>query len=166
MRSIRSTLAAATITAMVMGACSASVDPSASEPGDDPAATASTTLDDGMPPSDEALTADEAMRVVPDGYVDCGTVVLTSGWPTTTIFAPDAAACILDAADRGRPAQQAFTGRDQTGGMEGWLIRVDGPAGITMVEYRIDADGGTTSAETSCTTLETTPMGPPVCPEP
>ena len=161
MRAVRSTLAVVMMVAIVMGACSASDDPGVTEPGEGSAATAG----DGTP-SDPALTADETMRAVPDGYVDCGTVVLTSGWPTTTIFTPDAAACILDAADRGRPSQQAFTGRDHTGGMEGWLIRVEGPEAITMVSYRIDADGGTATATTSCTSLETSPIGPPVCPEP
>ena len=118
----------------------------------------------GTPATDAAKQADEVMRAVPDGYADCGTINLTSGWPTTTAFVAEfSAQCINEAAASGEQAQQVFNGRDDAGGMDGTIIRVDGPGAITMITYHVDEAGSTTRAETTCNELESPPFAPPTC---
>jgi hypothetical protein len=130
----------------------------------EPTATTS-DLAAGTPPTDTATQANAAFTRVPAGYADCGTVILTSGWPTTTAYLAEIrSTCIADAADTGEPTQQAFWGRDDRGGIEGTFIRVDGPEAITMTSYRIDADGTVTdSGETECRALEIPDFEPPLC---
>ncbi|NNF11415.1 MAG: hypothetical protein HKN74_14145, partial [Acidimicrobiia bacterium] len=96
--------------------------------------TTATTADPsvGTPATDQALAAAEAFRAVPDGYQDCGHTNLTSGWPTTTIFnAEIGAVCITDAAASGTRSQQSFSGRDNAGGLDGRIVRVEGIEDIT-----------------------------------
>lgn len=118
----------------------------------------------GTPATDAAKEADEVLRVVPDGYTNCGTTNLTSGWPTTTAFVSQMGAqCILDAAAKGERAQQAFNGRDDAGGIDGTIIRVDGPETITMITYHVDDTGSVTSTEAACPELQSPPLAPPTC---
>jgi len=109
-------------------------------------------------------TADEAFREVPDGYADCGSTNLASGWPTTTVFFTDpGAACILAAAASGEPSQHDFFGRDTDGAIRGWIVRIDGPESISTIEYFVDGDGNITSTSTTCSRLVVGPVGPPTC---
>ena len=119
-----------------------------------------------VPPSDAAVTANQQAQSVPEGYRDCGTVNLTSGWPTTTVFiAEQAGECIVAAEESGQPAQQSFSGRDSNGGIYGQIVRVNGPADMAVTEYQIDAAGNITSTETRCPELVTAGIGPPSCPQ-
>ena len=132
--------------------------------GGDDTTTLPTEPTNGTPATDAAKQADEVMQAVPDGYTDCGTTNLTSGWPTTTAFVAEfSAQCINDAAASGEKAQQAFNGRDDAGGMDGTIIRIDGPGAITMITYHVDEAGSTTSTETTCQELELPPLAPPTC---
>ena len=119
---------------------------------------------DSAVPTETALAAGEAFRMVPAGYDDCDDTVLTSGWPTTMPYNSEVSAqCIVDAADAGAPAQYAFWGRDGVGGIVGTIIRVNATNDITFVDFTIDADGITDSFSTSCSELATNPFEPPVC---
>jgi len=118
----------------------------------------------GIPVSAATRQADMEFRVVPDGYADCGSTNLASGWPTTTaFFAEDGAACILGAAASGEPSQRAFYGRDTRGGIQGSIYRVQGLGDISMIEYYVDPSGSITSREEACTSLEASFAGPPSC---
>ena len=126
----------------------------------------STTIDPGnsIPPTQAAVEADEAMRVVPDGYLDCGTTSLTSGWPTTTMYVGEiSAVCILDAANAGVPAQYSYTSRDNAGGVTGTILRVDGVEMIVELDYRVDDEGNPTTTELTCTSLTGDDHEPPSC---
>lgn len=113
------------------------------------------------------LDADAAVRSVPDGWLACGDTNLASGWPTTTIYLPQVAAqCIVEAAGSGDPAQHAVYGRTGDGGITGSVIRVDGPGSVVIVNYAIDPQGGMTSTQTACSSLELPPLAPPVCARP
>lgn len=126
--------------------------------------TEDTELGESLAPTEVALAADEAFRSVPGGYDDCGATVLTSGWPTTTIFNPEVSArCIVNAADSGISAQYATWGRDGVGGIVGTIIRVNGPGDITFIEYGVDADGNVDSADTPCQRLTVESFEPPGC---
>ncbi|MGI9666534.1 MAG: hypothetical protein ACR2N2_05465 [Acidimicrobiia bacterium] len=119
---------------------------------------------DGTPPSEAAVEANEAMQALPDGYADCGTVSLSSGWPTTTAyFAEVRGQCIAEAVITGNPSQQAFSGRDNEGGIVGTIVRVNGPGDIVVVDYRIDVTGTVASSESRCAKLDSTGVGPPTC---
>jgi hypothetical protein len=145
----------ALLVSVAAAACTASVDDST---------TLTTEPPFGTPATDAATQADESFRAAPDGYTDCGTTNLTSGWPTTTAFVAEIGAqCISDAATSGDRAQQAFNGRDDAGGIDGTIVRVDGPRAITVIAYHIDQDGAVTSTETSCQKLESPPFAPPAC---
>ena len=138
--------------AIAIGACS------------DQNATPSTDTGDGTPASELAVAADQEMRAVPDGYVDCGSVSLRSGWPTTTVFNTEMQGeCITQAAASGEPSQQAFSGRNNEGGIVGSIVRVNGPDDLAVIDYHIDPAGSVTSSETTCTGLDTSGIGPPTC---
>ncbi len=126
----------------------------------------STTIDPGLgvAPTQAALDADEVMRQVPSGYVDCGTTVLSSGWPSTTAYVSEqSAACIVEAASAGSRAQHAYTHRDHAGGIEGTIIRVEGSASILMLTYHIDDQGNATTTDVTCEALDVPQFEPPVC---
>lgn len=119
---------------------------------------------ESLAPTDAALAANERFLEVPNDLLDCGATVLTSGWPTTTVFNPEISSrCILDAAQAKEPAQYAYWGRDGTGGITGVVIRVNELSPITVVEYSVDAAGGLDSAEEPCAALETESLEPPQC---
>jgi hypothetical protein len=133
--------------------------------GDDQSSVASTDDADGTPASDLAVAADEETRLVPAGYADCGSVNLTSGWPTTTVFNVAAQGeCIIQAETSGEPTQQAYSGRDNEGGMVGSIVRVSGPEDATVIDYHIDPEGVVTISTTTCVGLQTSGIGPPTCP--
>ncbi len=90
---------------------------------------------EGTAPTPAALEADTAIRAIPDDYTDCGDTNLSSGWPTTTAFFPEVdAECIMAATDSGEPSQHSFFGRDNQGGINGTILRVNGPGGdITRI---------------------------------
>ncbi len=118
----------------------------------------------GTPVPDVTRQADEEFRAVPDGYADCGSTNLASGWPTTTAFFTDpGATCIIEAATAGEPSQQVFYGRDADGGIQGWIYRVQGPGDITLIEYYVDVDGEITSEDTACVRLGSSFSGLPPC---
>jgi len=124
------------------------------------------SVDDGAgtPASDAAVAANEELLLVPPKSVDCLVVNLASGWPTTTVFVVEAQGeCITDAAASGDPAQMAFFGRDNEGGIVGSIVRVGGSDDITVIDYHIDPEGVVTSTETTCAVLDTSGIGPPVC---
>ncbi len=143
-----------------------SVDTGASDPTRDtaPADTSATTVsipEDGAP-TEAAVAADREFRVVPEGFADCDSVVLTSGWPTTSVYLESRNDCLLDAATAGTPAQYSYTGRDLAGGMTGTILRVLGPGEIRMINYAVSPSGTVTDAETTCAELTTQDLLP-VC---
>ena len=141
--------------AVLVGAC------------DDESSASSVDDAEGTPASDAAIATDEELRLVPDGHADCGSVNLASGWPTTTVFNAEVQGeCIIEAAASGEPAQMAFSGRDNDGGVVGLIVRVGGTDDITVIEYHIDPEGVVASSETTCAVLDTSSMGPPTCIEP
>ena len=126
----------------------------------------STTVDPalGVAPTQLALDADTTMREVPSGYRDCGTTVLSGGWPSTTVYVSEqSAAWIVEAANAGSLAQHAYTHRDHAGGINGTIIRVEGPASILMLTYHIDDQGNPTTTDVACETLDVPQFEPPVC---
>ncbi len=60
-------------------------------------------------------------------------------------------------------ALYAYYGRDDIGGINGTVLRVNGPDDITMIEYHIGPDGGVDSTETTCSSLRVPSFTPPVC---
>lgn len=141
-----------------------SVDTGASDTTQDtaPSGTTATTVsipEDGAP-TDEAVAADQEFRVVPDGFADCDSVVLTSGWPTTSVYVESRNDCILEAAASGTPAQYSYTGRDLAGGMAGTILRVLGPGEILMIDYAVSPSGTVTDEETTCAELTTQELLP------
>ena len=115
-------------------------------------------------PSIAAVDADRSFRAVPTSHADCGSVVTTSGWPTTTTTPTDATDCIVAAAASGTPSQYAVTGRDFAGGMEGSIFRIDGPGEIVAVHYTVEPEGTVTFTERRCGSLTSPTEGPqPEC---
>jgi hypothetical protein len=133
--------------------------------GTDQAASSTTEQVDPGVPTGAALAANEVFIVsMPDGYADCGTTVLTSGWPTTTVFNPETTlTCLNDAIASGTPSQYAYWGRDGTGGIEGVIIRVQAEAPIALIAYSVDATGAVTSQERTCSQLTSGIQEPPTC---
>ena len=126
-------------------------------------ATVSGDLTDGAP-TGAALEADHMLRVVPEGVTDCGTVTLTSGWPTTTAFLPEmSASCVIEAAEAGQRAQQSFNGRDNHGGLTGTILIVNGPGDVVEATYTIDPAGEVESVEHRCNSLPINSLQPPTC---
>lgn len=124
-------------------------DPEPTDP--DPTGTQWTPpADDPTQPSPAAVAADREQWAVPEGSLDCGVWVRTSGWPTT--FAPDprGAECLLSATTTGTPAQWVVTERDFTGGMVGRIHRVETPDGLTVLDYEVAPDGTVTSRSQHC----------------
>lgn len=151
-----------TVLAVVLASCADSGDSSQSA---DAASFAGNDIE--TPVSAATRQADEEFRVVPDGYTDCGSTNLASGWPTTTAFlTEDGAACILGAAATGEPSQQAFYGRDTDGGIRGWIYRVHGLGDLSIIEYYVEPGSSTTSTEEKCTSLGTSFAGLPPCETP
>ena len=139
------------------------------------AGSTATTADPsvGTPATDQAVAAGEAFRAAPDGYRDCGHTNLSSGWPTTTVFNSEiGAVCISDAATSGTQAQQSFSGRDNAGGLDGRIVRVQGIEEITVITYhvdprsalyRVDPDGTVSSDQVTCRRLVFPISEPPSC---
>ena len=134
-----------------------------------PTGSGSTTwtapADDPTQPSPAAVAADRQFRTVPAGHLDCGTAILTSGYPTTTAPAPGRIECIVEAAAASTPAQYAYTARDLANGMTGMLFRV-APGGATQrIEYRVDPDGVVESTTFACAGFGPAPFGSvgPIC---
>lgn len=130
------------------------------------ASTPATTADPsvGTPATGQALAAGEAFRAVPGGYLDCGHTNLSSGWPTTTVFNSEiGAVCITEAARTGTPSQQSFSGRDNAGGLDGRILRVEGASEIKMISYHIDPNGAVSSTEMTCQELTEPISEPPLC---
>ncbi len=128
--------------------------------------TTATTADSsvGTPATDQALAAGEAFRAVPDGYLDCGHTNLSSGWPTTTVFDSEiGAVCITEAARTRTPSQQSFSGRDNAGGLDGRILRVEGASEVTMITYHIEPDGAVSSTRVTCQELTEPISEPPLC---
>jgi hypothetical protein len=77
---------------------------------------------------------------LPSGELDCGTLYLASGWPTTAAVSPYAFDCILDAFSTGTPAR--FVERAQTDG-EGGHIRITtySVIGVEEVQRVVDSTG-------------------------
>ena len=118
----------------------------------------------GTPPTDAALAAHRLFEVPPAGYLDCGSQVLTSGWPTTTAYFNESAdQCLLDAAGTGTLAQHVTWGRDDRGGLDGTILRVLGLDEIVRIEYHVTADGELTSGEGPCPALMVDFISPPAC---
>ncbi len=115
-------------------------------------------------PTERALEANEDHLRTPTGLVDCGSTVMTSGWPTTTAFNPSVSAtCIMDAAEKGEPAQYSYWWRDGSGGLHGVIIRVNGPEDLRAMEYTISADGIVEGVFDPCDALEVVDGEPPFC---
>jgi hypothetical protein len=87
-----------------------------------------------------SVSATSSSTTLPSGEVDCGTLYLASGWPTTTAPWPSAFDCILDAFSTGTPAR--FVERAQTDG-EGGHIRVTTYTviGVEEVQRVVDSTG-------------------------
>ncbi len=146
-------LIALLVIGMLAAACGTSSEPSSTEPGDP-----------GVP-TEAALAANEVFLVeMPAGYADCGATVLTSGYPTTTVFNPDVSLTCLNAAiESGTPSQYAYWGRDGTGGISGAVVRLGEDASLTVIDYRVDSEGKVASTSQQCDELESDVMQPPVC---
>ena len=113
--------------AVLVGAC------------DDQSTASSVDDAEGTPASDAAIATNDELLLVPDGYADCGSINLASGWPTTTVFNVEVLGeCIAQAAASGEPAQMAFFGRDSEGGIVGSIVRVGGTDRIRVIDYHID----------------------------
>ena len=118
----------------------------------------------GTPPTDAAIAAHRLFEVPPADFLDCGSQVLTSGWPTTTAYFNESAdQCLLDAAGAGTLAQHVVWGRDDRGGLDGTILRVLGLDEIVQIEYHVTADGVLTSGEGPCPTLIVDFISPPGC---
>ena len=118
------------------------------------------------PPTEAATAANSDFLEPPIGYEDCGTTVMTSGWPTTTAYnAEISARCILNASDVNRLAQYAYWYRDGNGGIHGVLIRVNAASPMTVTEYGVDSAGVVSSVDESCRLLTGDGFEPPSCSE-
>ena len=117
-----------------------------------------------QPPTERALFANEEHLRTPAGFADCGSTVMTSGWPTTTAFNPEISAqCIMDAALLGQPSQYSYWWRTGAGGLQGVVIRVAGPDDIRAMEYTVGADGILDGVFEPCSSLEIIHGEPPFC---
>lgn len=126
--------------------------------------TPTTVSGQDVPPTELAQDADESIRVVPDGYADCGTTLLSSGWPTTTAYLPEvSASCIVEAVATGNRAQYSYTQRDNAGGIQGTIVRVEGQGSVTELSYTVDAEGNSTTVRVTCASLLVADFAPPVC---
>jgi hypothetical protein len=165
MRSVYRSAAAVMVAAVVLVGCSDTTEETDATAGaESSVAVEQTDPLLGTPPSAEAEAMNNDFILVPGDLLDCGTSILTSGWPTTTVFVAEIAAeCILAAANSGTAAQHTFWGRDDRGGIDGTIIRVDGPGAITAVDYYIDPEGNLTSSDTTCQELSVGSFEPPAC---
>jgi hypothetical protein len=120
--------------------------------------------DDPTAPTEDSLAANESFLAVPAGYQDCGETVLTSGWPTTTLyFAETELACINDAIASHTPSQYVYWGRDGNGGVTGTIIRVNPTGPLSVIGYTVDSTGTVVSSERSCADIAGDVGQPPVC---
>jgi hypothetical protein len=165
MRGVYTSALAVMVAAVVLVGCSDTTE----EPDATAGAESSVSVEQtdpllGTPPTAEAEATNNDFILVPVDVLDCGTSILTSGWPTTTVFVAEIEAeCILAAAKSGTPAQQTFWGRDDRGGIDGTIIRVDGPGAVTAVDYDIDPEGNLISGDTTCQELSVGSFEPPAC---
>lgn len=120
----------------------------------------STAADPAGAPTEAAIDAANAFTQTPVGYVDCGVSVLTSGWPTTTMYVAEVATCILEAVE---PAHYAYWGRDQLGGAEGAVIRLEASGKFLQIDFRVDDQGDIDSEQSTCSSLTSDPFEPPRC---
>ncbi len=119
-----------------------------------------------QPPTEEAMAANAEFLAPPIGYEDCGTTVMTSGWPTTTSYnAEISARCILDAADVNSLAQYGYWSRDGRGGIQGVVIKVNAASPLTVTEYGVDSEGAVSSVSENCSLLTSDSFQPPSCSE-
>ena len=127
--------------------------------------TTTTDATVGNSPTEAAQQANNEIRAVPDGHFDCD----TAGPPYTTttlgeFFAREVLGrCIFDAAGSGEPAVQSFYAGDNAGGIDGTIVRIDGPNDITVTTYHIDDAGHSNSTDTECPDLAASPTSPPMC---
>jgi len=142
-----------------------SAGPTTTDPSTRDPTTTVFQVDDEGSPSPASIAADREFRTVVPTHANCGSIITTSGWPTTAPPRPDATECIVAAAATGDPAQYSVTGRDFQGGMAGVTFRVDGPDDIVRIDYSVAPDGTVTTDETPCTALsEPSPFDAvPVC---
>lgn len=139
------------VLAIVAGACSNS-------------ASEETEPTGSVAPTEQAMAANDELLRIPAGLADCGTTVLTSGWPTTTAFNPEvSASCIMSAVETGVPSQYAYWFRDGAGGLQGVIVRVEGPDSLLFMEYNVDEAGILTGLFEPCAGLETVGFNPPGC---
>lgn len=128
-----------------------------------PTGSGSTTwtppADDPTQPSPAAVAADREFRTVPAGHLDCGTAILTSGFPTTTAPLPGRVDCIVEAAAASTPAQYAHTARDLANGMTGMLFRVTVGGATQRIEYTVDPGGVVQSTTFACAGFGSAPPG-------
>ncbi len=111
--------------------------------------------DDPGQPSPAAIDANTAFRVVPAGLADCGTRVLSSGWPTTTATPPGITDCIVDAAATGQAAQFSYSTRDHANGAWGRIYRVEPGGTLVVIAYTVDPSGRVASDRTPCSGFAT-----------
>ncbi len=129
--------------------------------------TASTAPDDPTAPTSESLAANEGFLTLPTGFADCGATILTSGWPTTTVFNDEITlSCLNDAIASQTASQYVYWGRDQTGGISGLIIRVNTLGVLTVIDYTVDAAGNVESSDQTCAELQSGMGQPPVCATP
>ena len=115
-------------------------------------------------PTEEAMSVNDELLLVPSGYRDCGITVTTSGWPTTTAYnAEYSAGCIVESAESGTAAQYAYWGRDGGGGLQGVIVRVADGGSIELMEYHIDSTGVLDGVFDPCSGLVSGEFEPPVC---
>lgn len=119
----------------------------------------------GNAATEAAQQTNDVIRAVPNGHFDCDTTQPLNT-PTTlgTFFAREVIGrCIFDAAVSGEPSVQSFHVGDNAGGIDGRIVRIDGPDSITITTYHIDDTGHSTSTDTECPDLAASPTSPPVC---
>ncbi len=148
------------ITPSSTGEATGSTDPTTGSSVTTPTVTAPSTTgepttwtpppDDPTQPSPAAVAADRKLRTVPAGLVDCGTAVLTSGYPTTTTPPLGLTDCIILSAQGATPAQYSHSGRNQANGMSGALYRFTTAGGAQRIDYTVDRVGAVNSITIAC----------------
>lgn len=153
---------------VLVGVVAAGCGAGASASTDQPVTTTSAAdPDDPSAPTDASLAANDGFLVVPDGYADCGSSILTSGWPTTTVFNPEVElTCLNEAIGSNTSSQYAYWGRDGAGGIDGTIIRVNASQPLTFIDYTVDSSGNVGNRIYACVELESDIAQLPVCVHP
>lgn len=126
----------------------------------EPVTTWTPPADDPTQPSPVAIAKDRELRTVPAGVVDCGSVVTTSGYPTTTAARGTQAECIVQAATEGTQAQYSITGRNFEGGMTGAVFVVAEDGTLMVNDYTVDKDGSADGTMRPCSSFVLEPNSP------